>query len=84
MNGVLDTYLQETEARKKPLQKSREKGGKNRGNLGRNQAPKLHNLPTRPKKIIKEKYKMKFSRRKGRVTIRVDSHTKQPIFLPKY
>ena len=46
----------------------------NRGNLGRNQAPKLHNLPTRPKKIIKEKYKIKLSRRKGSVTTGVDSH----------
>ena len=63
---------------KKTLQKSRENGGKNRGNLGRNQAPKPHNLPTRPKKIIKEKCKIKLSHRKGRVTTGLDSHTKQP------
>ena len=78
MNGVLDTYLHETEARKKPYQKAARMAGKIEKNLGRNQAPKLHNLPTRPKKIIKEKCKIKLSRRKGRVTTELDSHTKQP------
>ena len=80
MSGVLVTYLQEMEARKNPYKKAARSGGKNRGNLGRNQAPKLHDLPTVPKKIIKGKYKIKLSRRKGRVTTGVDS--KQPIFLP--
>ena len=79
MSGVLVTYLQEMEARKNPYKKAARSGGKNRGNLGRNQAPKLHDLPTVPKKIIKGKYKIKLSRRKGRVTTGVDS--KQPIFL---
>ena len=37
---------------KKTLQKSRENGGKNKGNLSRNQAQKLYDLPTSPKKIM--------------------------------
>ena len=41
INGVLDTYLQETIwGQEKPLQKTRERREKNRGNLGRNQAQK--------------------------------------------
>ena len=72
MSGVLVTYLQEMEARKNPYKKAARSGGKNRGNLGRNQAPKLNDLPTVPKKIIKGKYKIKLSRRKGRVTTGVD------------
>ena len=41
INGVLDTYLQETlGGQEKPLQKIRERGGRNRGNPGRNRAQK--------------------------------------------
>ena len=41
INGVLDTYLQETlGGQEKPLQKTRERRGKNIGNLGRNRAQK--------------------------------------------
>ena len=51
INGVLGTYLQETlGGQENPLQKTREKGEKKRGNLCRNQAQKLHDLPTKPKK----------------------------------
>ena len=59
MSGVLDTYLQE----KNPYKKTTRRAGKSRRNLGRNQAQKLDDLPTKPKKniiiiiiiIIKEK-----------------------------
>ena len=41
INGVLDTYLQETlGGQEKPLQKTRERRGKNIGNLDRNRAQK--------------------------------------------
>ena len=51
MNGVLDTYLQETlGGHQSTLQKNREKWGGNWGNLGKNEAQKLHDLSTRPKK----------------------------------
>ena len=40
-NGVLDTYLQETlSGQETLLQKTHKKRGKNRGNLGMNQAQK--------------------------------------------
>ena len=66
------------------MEKTREEGGKNRGNLGRNQAQKLHDLRSfkAEKKKIIEKYKIKLSRGKESVTTEVDSHTKQPIFTP--
>jgi len=41
INGVLDTYLQETlGGQEKPLQKNPRETEKNRGNLGRNQTQK--------------------------------------------
>ena len=41
INGVLDTYLQETlGGQEKPLQKTHERREKNKGNLGRKQAQK--------------------------------------------
>ena len=70
INGVLDTYLQETEVRKNPYKKAARGAGKIEetwvGTKPQNSTTFL---------TIKEKCKIKLSRRKGRVTTGLDSHT---------
>ena len=51
INGVLDTYLQETlGGQEKPLQKTHERREKIRETWVGSKPKKLHDLPTKPKK----------------------------------
>ena len=45
-------YKRHSEARKNPYKKPTRRAGKSRRNLGGNQAQKLPDLPTKPKKNI--------------------------------
>ena len=70
INGVLDTHLHETlwtlGGQKKPLQKTRERREKNRGNLGRNRAQRTPRPSYEAGKIIiHHKYIDKFIERRS-------------------
>ena len=75
MNGVLDTYLQETlGGHQRTLQKNCEKVGKIEETWVR----------TKPKNSTTFLRGRKNNKTKGRVTTENDLHAKQPLFIQKY